>query len=360
MPGVRIGRTWLLAMLVASTSVGCLLTLPFDELTADGPPVDSSVAVDASAEADADAFVAEVALDTGTDADADADVSTDAVDADASTCGNKVLDGNETDVDCGGSCPRCTAGKKCKTGNDCTSTNCESGRCAVCPVGMVRVPIGLASYCIDATEVTNEQYDAFVAKSSPKSVALPAQCAWKASGSFVPTPKIGAPKEPVRNVDWCDAWAYCAVQDKRLCGAIGSGTTKPPTPFDKYDDPNVGQWRHACSYGASPAWPYASTADPSKCNTSDRLADSGVTSPLPVRTMTGCVGAPAELNALYDMSGNIAEWEDSCQSSTGPSDPCRVRGGSFRDTAANASCGTATTRNRSDRQDWVGFRCCRL
>jgi formylglycine-generating enzyme required for sulfatase activity len=280
--------------------------------------------------------------------------------ADGSTCNDKVLDGTETDIDCGGGCPRCSAGKKCKLSSDCASNSCETGRCAVCPLGMVRVPVGVAAYCIDATEVTNEQYDVFVAKVSPKTPAFPAQCKWKATGSFVPTPKVGTPNQPVRNVDWCDAWAYCDAQDKRLCGAIGSGTTKNPTPFDKYDDPNVDQWRHACSYGASPAWPYGATADPTRCNTSDRIPDAGVSGPVAVRALTTCIGSIAELNTLYDMSGNVAEWEDSCQSSTGVSDPCRVRGGSFRDTAANAACGVATTRNRSDRQDWVGFRCCRL
>ena len=345
-------------MLVASMGAGCMLTLPFDDLTEDPPLVDSGAdTADATLEAAPDTAADTSVIDASTDsADAIADTS----DADANLCIDKLQDGDETDVDCGGSCPKCGAGKKCKTGADCSSTNCDAGRCATCPVGMVRAPIGLAAYCIDATEVTNEQYDAFTAKNSAKTTTFPAQCTWKASGSFVPTPKVGAAKEPVRNVDWCDAWAYCNAQDKRLCGAIGSGTTKNPTPFDKWDDPNVGQWRHACSYGASPAWPYASSADPTKCNTSDRLADAGVTGPVVVRTLPGCIGAPAELNALYDMSGNVAEWEDSCMSSTGSTDPCRVRGGSFRDAASSSACGSNMTRNRADRQDRVGFRCCRL
>ncbi len=334
----------------------CLLTMPFDDLSKDGPLVitDSAV-IDALVDISVDTAVPETETDAVVDAAADAD-------ADAGTCGNKAMDGDETDIDCGGAtCPKCTAGRKCKSGSDCASTNCESGRCATCPVGMVRVPVGALAYCIDATEVTIGEYDTFVAKVSPKSVTFPTQCKWKSTGSFAPTPKPGGgTNAPVRNVDWCDAWAYCDSLGNRLCGQIGTGSSKNPTPYDKYDDPNVGQWRHACSYGASPAWPYGPSADTNKCNTVERAPDGGTNSVVAVRSLPACVGAPSELNALYDMSGNVAEWEDSCQGTTGPNDNCRVRGGSYRDKASTASCGAGTTRQRDDRQDWVGFRCCRL
>ncbi len=46
-------------------------------------------------------------------------------------CGSSVLDGNETDVDCGGSCARCADGLKCNEGNDCQSDVCEGGECQV-------------------------------------------------------------------------------------------------------------------------------------------------------------------------------------------------------------------------------------
>ena len=41
-----------------------------------------------------------------------------------------VKDGDESDVDCGGSCKtKCAAGKDCNTSNDCTSSTCTSGKC---------------------------------------------------------------------------------------------------------------------------------------------------------------------------------------------------------------------------------------
>jgi formylglycine-generating enzyme required for sulfatase activity len=331
---------------------GCLLSLPFDDLTRDEP-----LAPDA----------AEVAVETSLPDVVDEPLITPADVADAAetnACANKTLDGDESDTDCGGSCPRCSSGRKCRDDGDCLSGNCDSTtkRCALCPASMLRVPVGTQAYCIDPTEVTIAQYDAFVAKVTPKSVVFPAQCKWKnAETSFAPAPKPGGSMNtPVRNVDWCDAWAYCDYHEKRLCGAITSSTSsKPPAPFAQFDDPNVDQWRHACSYSASPAWPYGASADPSKCQTSDRVPDGGVSSVVPVRSLTSCIGAPAELNALYDMSGNVAEWEDSCTGSSGTTDVCRVRGGSFRDRANNSSCGATATRNRGDRSDWVGFRCCK-
>jgi plastocyanin len=45
------------------------------------------------------------------------------------TCGNMMDDGDETDVDCGGSCPSCGTGLGCNDGNDCLSFVCEGGMC---------------------------------------------------------------------------------------------------------------------------------------------------------------------------------------------------------------------------------------
>lgn len=51
--------------------------------------------------------------------------------APAPGCSNGALDPGETDVDCGGSCPRCSTGKTCATNADCTSKVCDNGnKCA--------------------------------------------------------------------------------------------------------------------------------------------------------------------------------------------------------------------------------------
>jgi hypothetical protein len=45
------------------------------------------------------------------------------------TCANGVLDGSETDVDCGGSCPACNLGQRCSISKDCGNSWCSAGVC---------------------------------------------------------------------------------------------------------------------------------------------------------------------------------------------------------------------------------------
>ncbi|HEX9100973.1 MAG TPA: hypothetical protein VF997_02150, partial [Polyangia bacterium] len=47
------------------------------------------------------------------------------------TCGDNLLNGDETDVDCGGLiCTPCNSGKRCKIDKDCRSKVCAGGSCA--------------------------------------------------------------------------------------------------------------------------------------------------------------------------------------------------------------------------------------
>ena len=50
----------------------------------------------------------------------------DAVIDECDTCLNGMLDANETDIDCGGSCQNCENGKACAVNADCLSTNCRN------------------------------------------------------------------------------------------------------------------------------------------------------------------------------------------------------------------------------------------
>ena len=54
--------------------------------------------------------------------------NTDAANA-APTCSDNAKNGNETDVDCGGSCGRCNVGKTCASRDDCTTALCTGGVC---------------------------------------------------------------------------------------------------------------------------------------------------------------------------------------------------------------------------------------
>jgi hypothetical protein len=48
------------------------------------------------------------------------------------TCADGIKNGNESDVDCGGNCPRCANGKACLVRNDCAGAHCVNGTCQEC------------------------------------------------------------------------------------------------------------------------------------------------------------------------------------------------------------------------------------
>ena len=55
-------------------------------------------------------------------------------DARAPACNDNMRNGDETDVDCGGSCPaRCQTGQHCLTMNDCTSQVCDANMTCAAP-----------------------------------------------------------------------------------------------------------------------------------------------------------------------------------------------------------------------------------
>jgi formylglycine-generating enzyme required for sulfatase activity len=209
-------------------------------------------------------------------------------------------------------------------------------------------------FCIDTTEVTVAQYRAFLEATQGNTSGQPAVCAW--NGSYLPQlgwpPDAGSEALPVVGVDWCDALAFCAWAGKRLCGAIGGGEVFN-TP-ERKTNPTVDQWYHACSHGFR-LYPYGDMYEPDWCNTSDLDAGGRVA----VGSLRKCVGGH---DGLFDMVGNVDEWEDSCDSDGGRTDHCQVRGGSFRAATAVGSVATCTFLGTAvERQStWpdLGIRCC--
>jgi formylglycine-generating enzyme required for sulfatase activity len=294
------------------------------------------------------------------------------------TCTDKIKDGTETDVDCGGpTCFKCTIGKACGGGLDCTSGNCANNACA-CQAGMVSIPRAAAlggAYCIDGTEVQNGQYYAFIQANQAINGQI-TQCLTNAT--FVPQgawpPPLSAYGLPVRYVDWCDASAYCRWAGKQLCGLIGGGTL--PYTLVQANDASESAWFNACSAEGVNAYPYPGTFSAAACNGGSN--DGGTPGPWPVWAYdtngvnqnqalnTSCFGGGN--NQLYQMSGNVAEWEDSCSGATGGSDTCRLRGGSYN--SANSPTDLACTGDRTATRlnptpaatpelfADVGFRCC--
>jgi formylglycine-generating enzyme required for sulfatase activity len=215
---------------------------------------------------------------------------------------------------------------------------------------MVKLP---QSYCIDSTEVTRAQYSAWLA-SSPTTIGQETECSWNMDYTPAcdwPAGTLG--DHPVVCVDWCDAHAYCKSVGKRLCGNVAGG----PNGFADFADAAKSQWVNACLSGAANnAYPYGSTYDAQKCNGLDKdIADT-----IPAGSLTGCTSAASGYAGVFDLSGNVGEWEDSCEHSTGSDDNCRIRGGSYYSLDFDLRCANDLVGIRSFTNALVGFRCCSL
>ncbi|MBX3223901.1 MAG: SUMF1/EgtB/PvdO family nonheme iron enzyme [Labilithrix sp.] len=201
-----------------------------------------------------------------------------------------------------------------------------------------------AGFCIDTTEVTLEQYQDFLAAKHP----IPPECSWKTDytlASFTGKAAVG-------NVDWCDAYSFCQWAGKRLCGGIGGVVLDLQSSLTPQSE-----WQYACTHGgdASYAWPYGSAANANICLYSDS-PDSGQSRP--VASDPRCVGP----EGVFDLSGNVWEWEDACDRTKGASRSaqCNLRGGGFlRSSNAWGSCAAVPAGwTRESHVEDTGIRCC--
>ena len=145
---------------------------------------------------------------------------------------------------------------------------------------------------------------------------------------------------------------------KRLCGKIGGGTNPPAS----YIDADSSQWYRACSNGGAERFPYGDSYDGGACYG----VDAPLFHPGNVATASNC----EDDYGIFDLSGNVAEWEDSCSANGAASDNCLIRGGSLEDadtTAPSLLCHSSSINDntpssasaaRSTLDEYIGFRCC--
>jgi sulfatase modifying factor 1 len=224
-----------------------------------------------------------------------------------------------------------------------------------CPAdkpGPALVPAG--DFCIDATEVTNQQYQRFLDERAGDTGGQPSACGW--NDSFTPSqsglpwpPPPGRERYPVANVDWCDAHAFCAWAGKRLCGRIGGG----PVGLDRAGDARESQWTSACSHAGTRTFCYGRSLDATACNdgkaeSADQIVAAG--------SLATCQGG---YDGIFDLGGNLEEWIDACDGATGANDRCAVAGGSAFSPPEDLACASSRyTEKRSDAYILRGFRCC--
>ena len=215
---------------------------------------------------------------------------------------------------------------------------------------LMKVPTlaGIA-VCIERTEVTRGQYESWL-QNGPPAADMPAECAFDTNHSPTsdwPPQGIGLDK-PVAYVSWCDALAYCLANNRRLCGAVEDGGA---VPSGGWTNPSQSEWFAACTAGGARQFPYGSDYQPSTCNGGD-VTPNGT---MDVATMAGCVDASGQ---VFDLSGNIWEWENDCSGTTGTNDFCRLRGGGYTNSETDLKCAADSTDTRGQPRVTVGFRCC--
>lgn len=195
-----------------------------------------------------------------------------------------------------------------------------------------------ASY-VDSTEVTVAAYKLFLLAKGDNTSGQPAECAW--NDSYAPAVAANTPQQPVTHVDFCDAVAYCTWADKQLCGKIGGGALT----FAELASPTKSQWFAACGGSKGLPYPYGETLQAGACNSNGMgLAAVG--------SHAACEGFP---DGVFDMVGNVAEWVNACDASSGAIDGCETIGGSYLD---SGTCSLSSLKHRDEQLPNVGFRCC--
>ena len=253
-----------------------------------------------------------------------------------------------------------SAGMGANAGTGCTGNleviERDTGLC-VAKMATISGTGSFASYLIDVTEVTQGQYADWLRTSPALPAISDANCGYVTSYAVQGTGGVyagpDAEHHPVVYVDWCDAYAYCAGIGKRLCGAIGGGATG----YDSYRDAAQSQWHRACSSGGAYVYPYGNTYQPTACASYDYWNGSALQT-VAVGSLPDCVTTATGFAGVYDLSGNVWEWEDSC-ADQGPYANCRVRGGAFYTSGAEyLACGYDNFNNRISVGSNFGFRCC--
>jgi formylglycine-generating enzyme len=255
-------------------------------------------------------------------------------DCGADGCQDAGSDGSASDGSVGPDAPAAIDGG----GGD---ADAGAGRC---PEGRGPNMIVAGAFCIDSTETTNAQYEKFLDQAATFDAGPPPPVCAGENGHLPGCgyDPLGKPNSPVRCVSWCDAWTFCKWSGKRLCGRIGGGSL---TPFESRDA-TKSQWMAACTRLGQRAYAYGPTVDYTKC------PETGTGSPHDVGAAAGCEGG---YPGLFDMNGNLEEWEDSCQTLDGGIF-CEKRGNDFQTGAG--SCDTSYGEHVSEANLDTGIRCC--
>jgi serine/threonine-protein kinase len=204
----------------------------------------------------------------------------------------------------------------------------EMGRNSGDPAEGPPHPVSVSAFFLDRTEVTNEQYAAFLRE---KGHAPPAT--WK-DGTY----RAGTGDFPVTDVSWLDARAYAQWAGKRL--------------------PTEAEWEFAARGTDGRLFPWGNDPRPDAALTKE----TGIRMQQPVGSMPGGVSP----FGAFDMIGNVWEWcEDGFKLYPGstfevkPSEQMYkiVRGGCFESDQGEINAVTRFWYDPAKPDHRIGFRC---
>ena len=332
-------------------------------------------------------------------------------------CQDGVLNGNETDLDCGGRCVPCTELETCDANADCLSDNCdEGGRCV--PAGFVFVPPGslcmgspgggVSGSCSDAAAEAGRVLDEsplhevtltrgiFVAEHEVTQAEW--DRVWQESwvNSFEnPTsfPACGTDC-PVETLNWWEAASYANAFSEsehlppcyQLAGCSGNPgedmecdsvtvLTDSGSPYDceGYRLPTEAEWEYAYRSGTTTAFHNGGISE-TGCGSDANLeaigwycGNSGDTTHIVSPLDLEFARAPNAWG-VYDMAGNVAEWvwdrystgyyaDSPVEDPVGGEGALRVvRGGSYFSSAEECRAASRDRLEPDVRRQTVGFR----
>ena len=197
--------------------------------------------------------------------------------------------------------------------------------------------IHLDAYAIDKYEVTNHQYEAFVAATGHRKAGPPSRYAKNMA-------RMRGVNQPVVYVSWDDAEAYCKWRGKRL--------------------PTEAEWEKAMRGTDTRLWPWGNEADPLASNWA--VAKDGYEVAAPV----GSFKRDVSPFGVADGAGNVLEWaadwygEEAYKDSVdkNPAGPefgtFRVlRGGGYTTAGIDVRVTSRSKMVPDFRDETIGFRC---
>ena len=197
--------------------------------------------------------------------------------------------------------------------------------------------IYLDTFSIDRYEVTNHQYQQFVAATGHRKAAPPSRYA-KSMG------KMRGPNQPVVYVSWDDAVAYCRWKGKRL--------------------PTEAEWEKAMRGTDGRLWPWGNQERPNGANWG-RVQDGH-----DVSARVGTFPTDKSPYGVMDGAGNVMEWvadwyQEAYYKDSPDKDPPSpefgifrvMRGGGYTTTGGDLRITSRSKMVPDFRDETIGFRC---